>query len=230
MKTVLITGATKGIGLETARQMARKGFRVFITGRNETRLQQVKNKLQAEVLAVETLLLDVQDEKSIAAAAAAFGAMQVKLDVLINNAAILLKADNRISTDSTALFDETMRTNVHGPLRVTQALLPYMNTPARIINISSAGGSMSEPVGGWSPAYCVSKTALNSLTRQLAAELASKKIAVNAVHPGWVKTDMGGSSAPRSIEKGAETPVWLASEAAQELTGLFFMDKKAMDW
>ncbi len=230
MKNALITGATKGIGLETARQLAKKGFRVFITGRNEDKLQQAKNILQADGLTIETLLLDVSDEKSITAAAHTFAALHTKLDVLINNAAILLKADNRLATDAAALFEETMRTNVHGPLRVTQALLPYMNTPARIINISSAGGSMSEPVGGWSPAYCVSKTALNSITRQLAAELASRKIAVNAVHPGWVKTDMGGSSAPRSIEKGAETPVWLASAAAQELTGSFFMDKKAMDW
>lgn len=230
MKTVLITGATKGIGLETARQLAKIGFRVFITGRNETKLQQAKNKLQAEGFSIETLLLDVTDEKSIAAAANGFAALHTKLDVLINNAAILLKTDNRLATDDTSLFEETMRTNVYGPLRVTQALLPYMNSPARIINISSAGGSMSEPVGGWSPAYCVSKTALNGITRQLAAELASRKIAVNAVHPGWVKTDMGGSSAPRSIEKGAETPLWLASEAAQELTGQFFMDKKAIDW
>lgn len=230
MKTVLITGATKGIGLETARQLAKKGFRVFITGRNEAKLPEVKTSLQGEKLPVETLLMDVTDEKSIAAAAHSFAALHIKLDVLINNAAILLKTDNRLATDDTALFEETMRTNVNGPLLVTKALLPYMNTPSRIINISSAGGSMSEPVGGWSPAYCVSKTALNGITRQLAAELASRKIAVNAVHPGWVKTDMGGSSAPRNIEKGAETPVWLASEAGQELTGLFFMDKKAMDW
>lgn len=230
MKTVLITGATKGIGLETARQLAKKGFRVFITGRNEAKLHEVKTSLQGEKLPVETLLLDVTDEKSIAAAAHSFAALQIKLDVLINNAAILLKTDNRLATDDTALFEETMRTNVNGPLLVTKAMLPYMNTPSRIINISSAGGSMSEPVGGWSPAYCVSKTALNGITRQLAAELASQKIAVNAVHPGWVKTDMGGSGAPRSIEKGAETPVWLAADAAQELTGLFFMDKKAIAW
>lgn len=230
MNTVLITGATKGIGFETARQLAKKGFRVFITGRNEDKLQQAKNKLQADGHTVETLLLDVDDEKSIAAAAHAFAAQQMKLDVLINNAAILLKTDNHLATDAAAISEATFSTNVHGPLRVTRSLLRYMNTPARIINISSMGGSMSEPVGGWSPAYCVSKTALNSITRQLAAELSSKKIAVNAVHPGWVKTDMGGSSAPRSIEKGAETPVWLASEAAQELTGLFFMDKKAIDW
>ena len=230
MKTVLITGATKGIGLETARQLAQNGFRVFITGRNENKLLQAKNKLQAEGHTVETLLLDVNDEKSITEAAHTFAAHNCKLDVLINNAAVLLKNDTHLATDDARVFEETFRTNVHGPLRVTQALLPHMNSPARIINISSAGGSMSEPVGGWSPAYCVSKTALNGITRQLAAELAPRKIAVNAVHPGWVKTDMGGSSAPRSIEKGAETPVWLASEAGQELTGLFFMDKKAMNW
>ena len=89
---------------------------------------------------------------------------------------------------------------------------------------------MNGEVGGWSPAYCASKTLLNAITKQLALELRGKKISVNAVCPGWVRTDMGGTGAPRSIEKGAETPVWLASEAPQDLTGLFFRDKKVISW
>ena len=89
---------------------------------------------------------------------------------------------------------------------------------------------MSDPVGGWSPAYCVSKTLLNSITRQLANELGMKNISVNAADPGWVRTDMGGRSATRAVEKGAETPVWLASEASQDFTGKFFRDKKEIDW
>ena len=87
-----------------------------------------------------------------------------------------------------------------------------------------------ESVGGWSPAYCVSKTLLNAITKQLAYELEGKNISVNAVCPGWVRTDMGGTGATRSVEKGAETPVWLSSEAPQNLTGLFFRDKKVISW
>ena len=89
---------------------------------------------------------------------------------------------------------------------------------------------MSDPVGGWSPAYCASKTLLNALTRHLAYELAERGIVVNAVCPGWVRTDMGGSGASRTVEKGAETPVWLAAEASQRLTGKFFRDKREIPW
>lgn len=230
MKTALITGANKGIGFEIARQLGQRNFQVFISGRNKTSLQEARARLQTAGVTAELLYMDVSDAASIKTAANEFAAQQIKLDVLINNAAILLKNDNRLASDSDAVFEETFRTNVHGPRLVIKTFLPYMHNPARIINISSAGGSMSEPVGGWSPAYCVSKTALNGLTRHLAAELASRNISVNAVNPGWVKTDMGGSGAPRTVEKGAETPVWLASEAGQELTGLFFTDKKAVDW
>lgn len=230
MKTALITGANKGIGFEIARQLGQRNFRIFISGRNETKLQEAHTRLQKAGVTVDLLHMDVSDTAGIKKAAKEFAAQQIKLDVLINNAAILLKNDNRLASDSDAVFEETFRTNVHGPLLVIKTFLPYMNNPARIINISSAGGSMSEPVGGWSPAYCVSKTALNGLTRHLAAELVSRNISINAVNPGWVKTDMGGSGAPRTVEKGAETPVWLASEAGQELTGLFFTDKKKTYW
>ena len=89
---------------------------------------------------------------------------------------------------------------------------------------------MTDAVGGWSPAYCVSKTLLNSITRQLAYELHQKNISVNAVCPGWVRTGLGGTGATRSLEHGAETPVWLATEAPQELTGKFFRDKKQIPW
>ena len=105
-----------------------------------------------------------------------------------------------------------------------------MNRPSRIVNLSSGGGSMTDHVGGWSPAYCISKTMLNGLTRHLAYELSEYGISVNAVCPGWVKTDMGGKSAPVSVQKGAETPVWLATEAPSDMTGKFFRNKHEIDW
>ncbi|CAN5493649.1 SDR family oxidoreductase [soil metagenome] len=229
-KTVLITGSNRGIGFEIARQCAKKNFRIFISGRNESTLQQAQKKLRDENLNADTLLMDVSSAASIEKAAATFSGLNLKLDVLINNAGIGLKEDNSITYGKEQILTETLNTNSYGPLRVTKAFLPLLNTPGRVIMISSGGGSMTDEPGGWWPAYCVSKTLLNAITRNLASELEVKQIAVNAVCPGWVRTDMGGSGANRSVEKGAETPVWLASEAPQKLTGLFFRDKKEIPW
>lgn len=176
------------------------------------------------------LLMDVSDEESVKKAATKLSDETGRLDVLINNAAIMLPGDEKLLQQNGKLLLETINTNCYGPVRVCRAFLPLMGSPGRIINISSGGGSMTDAVGGWSPAYCVSKSMLNAITRQMAFELAERKIAVNAVCPGWVRTDMGGAGAPRPVEKGAETPVWLASEATQNLTGKFVRDKKVIEW
>ncbi|TND08567.1 MAG: carbonyl reductase [Bacteroidetes bacterium] len=229
-KTILITGSGKGIGFETARQLGLLGHTIILSGRDEKRLQLAVRKLQKENIETVSLLMDVSDEKSIRSAAKELGRRKIKPDVLINNAAILGRADESIIGGDEELLLQTLTTNSLGPLRVIKAFLSLLNKPARIINISSGGGSMSDPVAGWAPAYCVSKTLLNAITRQLAEELKSKNIIVNAVCPGWVRTDMGGAGAPRAVSKGAETPVWLATEAPSGLTGKFFRDKKEIDW
>ncbi len=228
--TALITGANKGIGFEIARQLGRRGFHVFIAGRNETALQTAQQRLLDEKLPATALLMDVSREDSIRAAAESLTSQGIRLDVLINNAAILLQTDRALSIQSMEIFDQTLQTNCYGALNVVRHFLPLMKNPGRIINMSSGGGSMSDPVGGWSPAYCVSKSLLNAMTRHLAYELSGRGIAVNAVDPGWVKTDMGGAGAPRTVEKGAETPVWLAAEAEQQLSGKFFRDKREVSW
>lgn len=229
-KTILITGSNRGIGYEIARQCAAKNFHVFISGRDSSKLESAKQQLKKEKLDADTLLMDVSDAGSIKQAAAEFSKRNIRLDVLVNNAGIGVKGDQSISAGKEEVFTETLITNAYGPLRVTKAFLPVLKSPSRIIMISSGGGSMTDEPGGWWPAYCVSKTLLNALTRQLASELESKNIAVNAVCPGWVRTDMGGAGAHRSVEKGAETPVWLADEAPQKLTGSFFRDKKEIPW
>jgi NAD(P)-dependent dehydrogenase (short-subunit alcohol dehydrogenase family) len=229
-KTILITGANKGIGFEMARQLGKLGHVIIISARNETRLKQAVLKLKGDYIAVEGLLMDVADEKSVRNASEKFAQLHLKLDVLINNAAILDKEDRSILQENEDLLLKTISTNSYGALRVVRAFLPFLKTPSRIINISSEGGSMTDPVGGWAPAYCVSKSLLNAITRRLAAELLSRHISVNAVCPGWVRTDMGGAGAARSLEKGAETPVWLATEAEQTLTACFFRDKKQIPW
>jgi NAD(P)-dependent dehydrogenase (short-subunit alcohol dehydrogenase family) len=174
--------------------------------------------------------MDVHDNLSIQSAGERLKTNEVQLDVLINNAAVLFKADHSLIRDEFQWMEYSVITNAYGPLCTMRAFLSLMRKPARIINISSGGGSMSDAVGGWSPAYCVSRSLLNAITRQLAYELSGKRIAVKAVCPGWVKTDMGGRSAPRSVERGAETPVWLATEAPATLTGKFFRAKKEIDW
>jgi len=230
MKNVLITGATGGIGFEIARQLLKKGFHVIISGRNDLKLLEAFNLLKQESPSVETIFMDVSKFESVKLAAKIVAGKNIQLDVIINNAAILFKEDQSLLGHDDEIIKTTINTNCYGPMRVTHAFLPLMKTPGKIINLSSGGGSMSEPVGGWAPAYCVSKTLLNAMTRQIAFELSGKRISVNAVCPGWVRTEMGGKSAPRSVEHGAETPVWLASEAPYELTGKFFRDKSEIKW
>ena len=230
MLSILITGSNKGIGNETARQLAAMGHHVFISARTKKKLEMAGERLQSDGHNVESLLMDVSDPKSVNAAAKTFKAINKPLDVLINNAAILSSDDFNLLKNDAGLLPQVLETNCHGPLRVCRAFVPVMNYPGRIINISSGGGSLTDPVGGWAPAYCVSKSLLNAMTRHLASELSGRGIAVNAVCPGWVRTDMGGSSAPRGVEQGAETQVWLATEAPQDCTGKFFRDKRQIPW
>ena len=229
-KTILITGGNKGIGFETARQLGKSGHEIILTSRDTGRLNDAVEKLKNENITVAGLLLDVSSETSIKSAVTEFSKLKLNIDVLINNAGIGLKTDISLTFDDDAILIETLTTNSLGPLRVSKAFLPFINRPGRIIMISSGGGSMSDPVGGWWPAYCVSKSFLNAITRHLAIDLAPEKISVNALCPGWVKTDMGGPNASRNVTKGAETPAWLATEADQKLTGMFFRDKKPIPW
>jgi NAD(P)-dependent dehydrogenase (short-subunit alcohol dehydrogenase family) len=230
MKTIFITGANKGIGFEIARQLLEKGHRVIISGRDEARIREALGRLQKENHSVEAVVMDVSKEESIKAAAATLAGRKIQIDVLINNAAILDKKDNSLLREDFAIIEETLQINAKGVLHVIRHFFPLLRTPARIVNVSSDGGSMSDPIGGWAPAYCVSKSLLNAITRHLAHELRGANISVNAVCPGWVRTDMGGSAASRPVEKGAETPVWLAIEAPEEFTGMFFRDKERREW
>jgi NAD(P)-dependent dehydrogenase (short-subunit alcohol dehydrogenase family) len=228
-KTALVTGANKGIGFEVARQIARQGFRVFLGARNAKAGRTAAEKLSGdgEVIFLE---IDLSNEKSIRAAAEELSRQSDRLDVLVNNAGILLDEDKSALTITPEIFETTLRTNTLGPWLVAQAFAPLLkkSRAPRIVNVSSSGGQLQDGADGWAPAYCVSKTALNGVTAQLAAAL--PKFAVNSVCPGWVRTDMGGENARRSIGEGAASIVWLAIEAPQDLTGKFIKDRKVIPW
>jgi NAD(P)-dependent dehydrogenase (short-subunit alcohol dehydrogenase family) len=159
-----------------------------------------------------------------------FAKIADQLDVLVNNAGIMVDGDDAILKISDELFRKTIETNTLGALRVTRAFVPLLgkSKAPRVINVSSGGGQLTGGADGWSPAYYISKTALKGVTSQLAAAL--PKFAVNSVCPGWVRTDMGGRNATRSVEEGADTIVWLASEAPQTLTGKFLRDREEIPW
>jgi NAD(P)-dependent dehydrogenase (short-subunit alcohol dehydrogenase family) len=230
MNTALVTGANKGIGYEVARQLAGKGFQVFVGARNRDAGQKAVAKIAEEGGKAIFLEIDVADNPSVTVAAREFAKAADHLDVLVNNAGIILDGDNAILEISDELFQKTLETNTLGALRVTRAFVPLLGkskTP-RVIDVSSGGGQLTGGADGWSPAYCISKTALNSVTLQLASAL--PKFAVNSVCPGWVRTDMGGRGASRSVEEGADTIVWLAADASQKITGKFFRDRKEIPW
>ena len=229
--TALITGANRGIGIEIARQLARRGTQVVIGARGMSEGQHAAEGIQREGGTATILQMDVREAASIHAAAYAFARIADHLDVLVNNAGIYPDKDVSILTVSSNQLTATFQTNTVGPVLVTQAFLPYLRTAPqpRVINLSSGYGQLSD-LSPDVPSYCLSKLALNGVTIMLAKALQSDKIAVNALCPGWVRTDMGGPTAPRSVEEGADTAVWLATEASQELSGKFFRDRQEIPW
>ncbi|HEX4653945.1 MAG TPA: SDR family NAD(P)-dependent oxidoreductase [Candidatus Udaeobacter sp.] len=230
MRTAVITGANKGIGYEVARQLAAKGLHVFVGARNRKAGTRAADEISKQGRKASFLEIDVADSNSVTTAVREFAKAADHLDVLVNNAGIIVDGDDEILKISDEILRETLETNMLGALRVTRAFVPLLakSKSPRVINVSSGGGQLSGGADGWAPAYCISKTALNGVTSQLAAAL--PKLAVNSVCPGWVRTDMGGQSATRSVEEGADTIVWLAADAPQKLTGKFLRDRKEIPW
>jgi NAD(P)-dependent dehydrogenase (short-subunit alcohol dehydrogenase family) len=190
-----------------ARQLTAKGFHVFIGARNPAAGRAAAEAIATNGGKATFLEMDISDNASVDAAAREFSKIADHFDVLVNNAGIIVDGDDAILKISDDIFRKTLETNTLGTLRVTRAFAPLLRkskTP-RVINVSSGGGQLTGGVDGWAPAYCISKTALNGVTSQLAAAL--PKFAVNSVCPGWVRTDMGGQSATRSVEEGADTIV-----------------------
>jgi NAD(P)-dependent dehydrogenase (short-subunit alcohol dehydrogenase family) len=227
----LVTGANRGIGFEVCRQLAEKHFIVLLTARDGAKAKAAAGKL-GNAGTVVPLALDVADVASIEKAAAKVASRYDYLDALVNNAGINYDTWETVeNADINRTVMETITTNLLGPWRVCQAFLPLLrkSRAGRIVNVSSESGSLAE-MGGGPPAYQVTKAALNALTRTLAGELRESRILVNAVCPGWVATDMGDASAPRSVNEGAAGIVWAATLPDNGPTGGFFRDGNPLPW
>ncbi len=238
MKTALVTGANRGIGLAITQGLAEEGYHVFMGVRDMERGQAALDSLYASgVRGLELLEVNVSDEASIHAAAQRLAQKDHALHVLVNNAGVFMDVFGEVNalTVTPDVITKTFEVNTLGPLLVMRAFAPVLEKaatpshPAQVINISSGMGQLSE-MGGGSLAYRISKTALNAVTRVFADELAERHIVVNAMCPGWVHTDMGGATAPRTPEQGAETAIWLACGGAGAASGGFYRDKMMIAW
>ncbi|NMG20593.1 SDR family NAD(P)-dependent oxidoreductase [Brasilonema bromeliae] len=230
-KYALVTGGNKGIGFAICKGLLQSGFEVIVAARSLSAAKTAAEKLQSVNSKVRVVELDIADDQSIDQAVKHLSQEIPQLDVLVNNAGIYPDEGVNILTISRELLNQTMNTNAFGPIRTSQAFLPLLEKApqARIINVSSGYGRLN----GLSfdvPSYCLSKLTVNGATIMLADALQAKGIAVNAIDPGWVKTDMGGTSAPRSPEQGADTAIWLATEASVNLSGKLFRDRREISY
>ncbi len=230
MPYALVTGANRGLGRETVRQLALKGFTVVLTSRSESG-RAVAASFRRENLAVDFHQLDVADGQSIAELKEYLTERYDHLDVLVNNAGIHYDTFQNTLTADFAIVEEAIQVNTLGPWRLSKALLPLLRKSdnGRIVNVSSSSGSFADSWPG-TPAYSLSKAALNMLTKKMAADLEETNVKVNAVCPGWVRTDMGGPEAPRSVAEGAASILWAALLPQDGPTGGFFRDGEVANW
>jgi NAD(P)-dependent dehydrogenase (short-subunit alcohol dehydrogenase family) len=227
----LVTGANRGLGLETARQLLERGLRVIMAGRDEAALEEAQRSLGAAAQNAVALRMDVTDPASIQAAERAMSERFGGVDVLVNNAAVLLAENREVLSIPPDDYRRTFAANLFGAIAVCRAFVPGMAKRGygRVVNVSSGAGQLST-MSTYAPAYSMSKAALNAFTRLLAATYQGRGVLANAADPGWVRTDMGGPSAPRSVAEGADTMVWLATLPDDGPTGGFFRDRKPIPW
>ncbi|MFA5938511.1 MAG: SDR family NAD(P)-dependent oxidoreductase [Sinimarinibacterium sp.] len=228
LRTALVTGGNRGIGNAIVRQLARGGFKVFLSARDHAAAVAAAAEIAGEGMQVHALTLDVADEDSVAAAATALSTQGVPVDLLINNAGIY--PDGDALDASSRSFVDAIAINALGPLWCARAWMPGMLARGygRIVNLSSGYGCFSSGLEG-PAAYSLSKAALNAVTGKLAA-LARGDVKVNAVDPGWVRTRMGGPGAPRPVEDAAADVVWAATLPVAGPNGVLLRQRQVVDW
>jgi NAD(P)-dependent dehydrogenase (short-subunit alcohol dehydrogenase family) len=227
-RVALVSGGNRGIGLEVCRRLAEEGLTVILGSRDEERGRQAAEGLPGGVAVRQ---LDVADADSVQKLAASVESDFGRLDVLVNNAAISNDDGQSGAEADLDRVKEALEANLFGAWRLCEAAIPHMRRGryGRIVNVST-GLAALEDMGGGSPGYRISKTSLNALTRILASELRGSGILINAVNPGWVQTDMGGASANRTVEEGADGVVWAATLPNNGPTGGFFRDRRHVAW
>lgn len=238
-KIAVVTGANRGLGLAAVAALALRGYRVFLTTRDLDNARPAHRKLTEMGLNVELHPLDVADPLSRSEFCRLLHETVGRLDVLINNAAVMLDTVKRGGSEEIGSAQEIpvetvalcMETNVYGPYDLIQKLAPLMRKGryGRIVNVSSGLGQLQEMGGNW-PGYRISKTALSAVTKIFAAELKNDNILVNSVSPGWARTRMGGASAPLSAEQGADSIVWAATLPDHGPNGCFIENRTVVPW
>jgi NAD(P)-dependent dehydrogenase (short-subunit alcohol dehydrogenase family) len=230
-KIAIVTGANRGIGFETCRQLSQLEFLTILTSRDENKGKAAVESLSQEGGDLIYHQLDVADFDSITKLVSYVKEEFKRCDVLVNNAGVFLDRGNSILDVPMEVLQETLEINFLGALKMCRVFVPLMrkNNYGRIVNVSSAMGSIAS-MGGYSAAYKLSKLVMNGLTRILADEIKDTNIKVNTMAPGWVRSDMGGPSAPRSLAQGADTIIWLATLQDDGPTGGFFEDRKSIPW
>jgi NAD(P)-dependent dehydrogenase (short-subunit alcohol dehydrogenase family) len=231
-RVALVSGSNRGIGREIARQLAELGYHVIVTARDPTAANSTAEELSdGGRLHLQAEPLDVADPACVERLRNRIEEEPGRLDSLINNAGVMGQVATNVSQAPLDDAHQTMETNLFGAWRLVQAALPLLRRSehGRIVNVSSGAGQLSDMNGGY-PGYRISKTALNALTRILSKEEGGNGILINSMCPGWVRTDMGGSAAPRSVAEGADTAVWLATLPDDGPQGGFFRDRKPISW
>ena len=231
-RVALVTGANRGLGFETGRQLLASGMTVVMAGRDADALERARKSLPEDAQARAFVVpMDVTDPASIVAAARSVTDSVGSVDVLVNNAAVLLFEDVAILSIPSGGYRDTFETNLFGVIEVCRTFVPGMarRRYGRVVNVSSGAGQLAR-MSTYAPAYSMSKAALNAFTRILPSTHRGRGVLANAVDPGWVRTDMGGPSAPRSVQEGADTIVWLATLPDDGPSGGFFHDRRAIEW
>ena len=231
-RIAIVTGGNRGLGREIARQLMKADVFVVVGARDKARCDAALEALRKEGPNVDAFPLDVTDTRMVKRFVEQVDKQHGAPSILVNNAGIYPESTSaRVVDTPTSVWRETFETNLFGAVRMCREVVPLMKKVryGRVVNISSGLGQLHQ-MGEGSPAYRVSKAALNALTRTLAAEVAGSGILVNSMSPGWVKTDMGGEDAPRSVEEGADTAVWLCLLPSNGPTGQFFRDRKPIPW
>lgn len=227
-KVAAVTGANRGIGWGTAQALAKAGYEVVLLGRNLKELEKRVGELAQADRPATAVALDLADPRSIEAAGAELGRLCPEgLHVLVNNAGVFLENGKAYDPETVR---QTLQTNTLGPFQFAEAVGPLLKKArGALVNVSSGMGQLSEMEGG-SPGYRLSKTALNAVTKYLAAEWKESGVRVNSICPGWVKTDMGGEGAPRSIDQAVKGILWAAQLPAGGPSGGFYRDGEAIPW